>query len=306
MIDKNKAKGALYGLYVGDALGAPLEFLNLDGVDPVKDYIEGGVHNVRTGQFTDDTSMTLALMHSIVEKGFDKKDQMDKYLSWMMNGEYSSKGFCFDIGIATQRALNNYKITGIVESGSKEDYSSGNGSLMRIAPALLYSYKDGEAAMIDMAKESSVTTHGSQTVLDSLTYFTSIFHKVLSGEKDKDKLLEFDPSKYGIDDLILIEDLLNLDIKTYDKYDLKSSGYIVHTMVCVLWSFYHTDNFEDAIVNAINLGDSQQADPDTIGAITGQLAGAYYGYDNIPERWLKGLSNQDMLDGYTNAFLDIL
>ena len=116
-------------------------------------------------------------MHSLTEKGFDQKDQMDKYLSWMMKGEYSSKGFCFDIGIATQRALNNYKITGNVISGLKENHSSGNGSLMRLAPVLVYFYNNGVKDMIHYARESSVVTHGSDIVLDSLTYFSVVFEK---------------------------------------------------------------------------------------------------------------------------------
>lgn len=306
MIDLNKAKGSIFGLFSGDTLGGPLEFQNIDGIDPIKKYISGGVHSLKEGQFTDDSSMAIALMHSLTEKGFDQKDQMDKYLSWMMKGEYSSKGFCFDIGIATQRALNNYKITGNVISGLKENHSSGNGSLMRLAPILVYFYNNGVKDMIHYARESSVVTHGSDIVLDSLTYFSVVFEKIMSGEKNKDIILEIDPVKFNIVNDIVLEDLLSIDIKTYDRYDLKPTGYIVDTMICALWCFYHTNSFEEAIIKAVNLGGISSPDSDTVGAITGQLAGAYYGFDSIPEHFVKGLVCQDMINGYTNAFLESL
>lgn len=305
-IDLNKAKGMLYGLYVGDILGGPLEFQTLDGVDTIRDFIRGGVHKLNVGEFTDDSSMALALAHSLTEKGFDMKDQMDKYLSWMMTGEYSSKGFCFDIGVATQRALNYYKMTGIPEAGSKESYSAGNGSLMRIAPVTIWSYQYGLEKMIHYAHQSSVTTHGSHMVLDSLTYFTAIMEKIFDGETDKDSLFDIDHENIGISNQIVLEDLINAKYLHLEKYDLDPTGWIIHSLICSLWAFYNTESFEDAIIKAVNIGGTTQADADTIGAITGQIAGAFYGYDTIPSRFIDNIASKDMIDGYSSAFLETI
>lgn len=302
----DKQKGMLYGLYAGDILGGPLEFLTLDGVDPITRYTYGGVHHLKLGQFTDDTSMTLALMHSLTEKGFDQKDQMDKYIKWMLGGEYSSKGFCFDIGIATQRALNYYKMTTIVEAGVKDNYSSGNGSLMRLAPVSLWAYPMGLDKMIHYAKASSVTTHGSHIVLDTLAYFSSIIFKILNGEKNKDEILKADIDALNITNNVVIEDLINADFLGNEKYDMNPTGFIINSLICAIWAFYNTDSFEDALIKAVNIGGTEQADADTIGAITGQIAGAYYGFKSIPSHFIDEIFKKDMVDGFTNAFLETL
>lgn len=307
LLDKNKAKGMLYGLYAGDILGGPLEFQTLDGVDTITEYISGGVHKLKKGEFTDDTSMALALMHSLTENGFDKKDQLNKYLKWMLNGEYSSKGFCFDIGLATVNALNFYKISGIENAGKTDLYSAGNGSLMRLAPVSLWAYnKGGLNEMIHYSRESSKTTHGSLTVLDSLNYFSSIIFKILNGEKDKNEILKADIEALGITSDIVIDDLINGNFLNTEKYDLDPTGFIVNSLICSIWAFYNTNNFKDALIKAVNIGGTTYADSDTIGAITGQIAGAYYGYDSIPENYINDMACKDMLDYYTDSFLETL
>ncbi len=302
----NKAKGSLYGLYIGDALGAPLEFQNMDGIDGITDYVDGGVHSVKRGQFTDDTSMTLALMDSLVTAGgFDHRDQMERYVKWQRDGEYSSKGFCFDIGITTTRALLKFRQIGDPIAGGTEYQNSGNGSLMRLAPIPLLYHKDGLEEMIKMSCESSVTTHGSKIVLDSLAYFVIAYNKILNGEKDKSKIIkakDSDMIRFGINDPCVVEDIHEVDFDELKRYDLKPTGFVVDSIVCAMWCLRHTNTFEEAVLKAVNLG----GDSDTIGAITGQLAGAYYGFDAIPDHLVKGLSNQDMLKQYTEPFLDLL
>lgn len=304
-MDLNKAKGSLYGLYIGDALGAPLEFRNMDGVEGITGYVDGGVHSVKRGQFTDDTSMTLALMDSLVEKGFDQKDQMERYCKWQQNGEYSSKGFCFDIGITTVRALNKFKMFGDPIAGETSYNNSGNGSLMRLAPIPLLYHKDGLEKMVEMSHASSVTTHGSKITLDALSYFVCVYDKILKGETDKASLIKIKDSqliRFGITDPTVVEDIHELDFEALKRYDLNPTGFVVHSLICALWCLRHTNSFEEAVLKAVNLG----GDSDTIGAITGQLAGAYYGFDSIPDHLVNGLSNQDMLSQYTDPFLELL
>ena len=59
-----------------------------------------------------------------------------------------------------------------------------------------------------------------------------------------------------------------------------------------LWCFYNTDHFRDAILKAVNLGD----DADTTAAVCGQIAGAYYGREGIPEAWVQRLTKRDLIE----------
>lgn len=298
----NRAKGALYGLYVGDALGAPLEFQRTDNMPELRKYSAGGVHNVNIGEFTDDSSMALALMHSLYEVGFDLKDQMDKYTNWLIKGEYSSKGHCFDIGITTRNAITKYKITKNPVAGGTEHYNSGNGSLMRYAPVPLFFFNNGLDEMIKYGMKSSVTTHGSEMVLETIRMFTLIFKNILDGELDKTKILKnLDLDKYDISNKELLK-IYNNDYTKVLRKDLKPTGYVVDSLNCALWAFVSTDNFEEAVIKAVNLG----GDSDTIGAITGQIAGAYYGFHNIPHHFIDNLAKKDLLALHTDKFLATL
>ena len=147
------------GLAIGDALGAPVEFMPPGTFEPVKGFRSGGRFNLDPGQWTDDTSMALCLAESLIEcNGFDPKDQMDRYLKWVKDGYLSSTGYCFDIGQTCSRALANYRFTGDPFSGPTHERSAGNGSLMRLAPIPLFYFNDPEKA-IYYAGESSRTTH---------------------------------------------------------------------------------------------------------------------------------------------------
>lgn len=302
----NQAKGSLYGLYIGDALGAPLEFVSMTEEDgKIDNYVQGGVHKVAKGQFTDDTSMALALMDSLTNNGFDLKDQMDKYLEWQSQGKYSSKGYCFDIGITTIKAIEKYKITKNPVSGGSEHYHSGNGSLMRLAPVPLFYYHEGIKSMIEHSIESSTTTHQSEIVLDNIKYFTIIFNKILNGERDKNKLIRLtdeELKEYKIKNETIIKELHEFDYENVKTNKLNTGGFCIYSTIVALHCLSTTKNFKDAVLKAVNLG----GDADTNGAITGQLAGAYYGFNKIPKNLVQGLNPKSMIDQYTEPFMDIL
>lgn len=304
---QNKAKGSLYGLYIGDALGAPLEFVSVDhDEDPVlKEYGSGGVHRISKGEWTDDTSMALALMHSLTNNGFDLKDQIEKYINWQQHGYYSSRTYCFDIGITTISSLNKYKRTGDPYAGSEVYNTAGNGSLMRLAPVPLYYYNEGLERMIDYSVESSKTTHQNKMVLDCIKYFVIIFERIMNNEKNKDsiiKLTKEDINKYNIESEEFIDFFINDNILEKKYKELNPEGFVIYSLIVSIWCFYHTNSFSEAIIKAVNLG----GDSDTNGAITGQLAGAFYGYNSIPNKFKKGLYRKDVLEKYTNPFLDTL
>src|SRR3954470_20242735 len=104
----DRRRGALIGLADGDALGAAVEFKAPGTFAPVTGYRSGGPHGLNAGEWTDDTSMALALADSIATAGWDLNDQVRRYVEWWRKGKYSVNGTCFDIGITTRAALSNF------------------------------------------------------------------------------------------------------------------------------------------------------------------------------------------------------
>ena len=138
MIARDRRRGALVGLAVGDAVGAAVEFAPPGSFRPLTDMVGGGPWGLEPGQWTDDTSMALCLAESLLERGeFDAVDQMRRYLRWREDGHLSAKGYCFDIGPTTSAALTRFQLTGDPFSGSTDRLKAGNGSLMRLAPVLV-------------------------------------------------------------------------------------------------------------------------------------------------------------------------
>lgn len=275
-----KIQGSLLGLAIGDAVGTTVEFKQRGSFSPVTDMAGGGVFGLKKGQWTDDTSMALCLADSLIARqGFDAKDQMERYLRWYEKGENSVTGKCFDIGGATRQALKDFKKTGEAYAGSKDKYSSGNGSLMRLAPIPCH-YHDNINHAVEYAILSSKTTHQSPDCLSACAYFSQVLFHILNGETDKDKALlpsvDYEWSKS-------MERILAGDFQHKSENEIFGTGYVIDSLETALWAFYHSDNFKDAILMATNLGD----DADTTSAITGQIAGAYYGLSGIPEHWVN-------------------
>jgi ADP-ribosyl-[dinitrogen reductase] hydrolase len=129
----DRRHGALIGLAVGDALGAAVEFKRPGNFAPITSYRGGGPHGLSAGEWTDDTSMALALADSISKVGWDLNDQASRCVEWWKTGKYSVNGRCFDIGMATRSALASFAATkDAFSSGLRSENASGNGSLMRL------------------------------------------------------------------------------------------------------------------------------------------------------------------------------
>jgi ADP-ribosyl-[dinitrogen reductase] hydrolase len=192
---RERYRGALLGLAAGDALGTTLEFKPPGTFAPLADMIGGGQFHLKPGEWTDDTSMALCLAESLIERrGFDAKDQMDRYCLWYERGHSSSTGRCFDIGNKVRSALETYRQTGNPFSGCESSYVAGNGSLMRLAPIPLF-FASSPKQAIDYAGESSRTTHGTKAALDACRYFAGLIAAALRG-KPKSELLSpcFNPT----------------------------------------------------------------------------------------------------------------
>lgn len=280
----NKFKGCLVGLACGDAVGTTLEFMQRGTFEPITDMVGGGPFDLLPGQWTDDTSMALCLAHSLLHKNdFDPIDQMNRYCNWYQYGYMSSTGDCFDIGATVASALNLYLKTGNPFSGSIEERSSGNGSLMRLAPISIF-YHSNANDLIRYAGESSRTTHGSAECIDACRYFASLLVTAFSADKKSELIKTFYPPASAKVATIAEGNYLK---KSYKQ--LTGSGYVIESLESALWCFHHSTNFKDAILLAANLGN----DADTTAAICGQIAGAFYGLESIPYDWRSRLYEKD-------------
>jgi ADP-ribosylglycohydrolase len=294
---RERYRGALLGLAAGDALGTTLEFELPGTFAPLADMIGGGPFRLKPGEWTDDTSMALCLAESLIEKrGFDPKDQMDRYCSWYERGHLSSTGRCFDIGNTVRDALEAYRRTGNPFSGSESPDTAGNGSLMRLAPVPLFFASNPKEA-INYASESSRTTHGTKAALDACRYFAGLLVGALRG-KSKDELLSSyfypgdEPDFWTENDLdSKIATIAAGSFKKKDPPEIRGTGYVVDSLEAALWAFDCSHSFREGALLAVNLGD----DADTTGAIYGQIAGAFYGAEQIPPEWRVKLTMQDFI-----------
>jgi len=280
----DRFRGCLLGLACGDAVGTTVEFRARGTFRPVTDMVGGGPFGLKSGEWTDDTSMALCLGTSLVEsRGFDPVDQMERYCRWWKEGYLSSNGYCFDIGMTTSQALNGFLNSSNPFSGVTDSFSAGNGSLMRLAPVPMFFYPDVEES-IHFAGESSRTTHGAQECVDACRLFASMLISALDGQ-NKDEILFETPFREKGFLSPKIQAIADGMYRGKDQAEISGSGYVVESLEAALWSFYTTDSFGDAILRAVNLGD----DADTTAAVTGQIAGAFYGETGIPSSWLEKL-----------------
>jgi ADP-ribosyl-[dinitrogen reductase] hydrolase len=279
---KDRFRGCLLGLAVGDAVGTTLEFKSPGSFKPINDMVGGGPFRLKPGEWTDDTSMALCLATTLLEKnGFDPKDQMDRYCRWRKEGYLSSNGRCFDIGNTVGEALNRYHQTGDPMAGSTNPHSAGNGSIMRLAPVPMFYYPNLEAA-VRYAVESSRTTHGAPECLDACRLLARIIFRALSGAAKEDVLFGEADSFGGEAKITMIA---KGKYRNKSDTEIRGTGYVVESLEAALWCFLHTETFETAILKAANLGD----DADTTAAVCGQVAGAFYGESGIPQKWLDRL-----------------
>ena len=277
---RNRYRGTLLGLAVGDCLGVPLEFTR-PGERTVSDLQGGGTFDLTIGEWTDDTSMALCLADSIVSCGvFDAHDQLQRYIRWQNDGLWSSKDFCFDIGITVAQALRRYDPDGTPYVGSTDPHTAGNGSLMRLAPIpMAYGYDDGICATY--AAQSSLTTHGAATAVDACQLYAAYIAAAIRGVP-RHVFLEA-PRTEGM--ASEIQEIAHGSFRTNSPPAIVGSGYVVRSLEAALWAFAGNDSYATATLAAVNLGE----DADTTGAICGMLAGAYWGESGIPEHWLGHL-----------------
>jgi ADP-ribosylglycohydrolase len=294
---RDRQRGAIYGLAVGDALGAAVEFSPPGSFEPVTGFRGGGPPGLAPGEWTDDTSMALALADSICECGWDLDDQAKRYLAWWRTGTYSVNGRVFDIGTTTARALQRFRESGDARrSGDPAPHASGNGSIMRLAPvsvAYVGLFPEQMGELVRRLTESSLPTHASPQCQSACAYLGVVLCGLLCG-LSRERVL--DPEWRGLrevhESFPLHPEVLEVAKGSFRRASPEGSGYVVRSLEAALWAFHDATDFREAVLRAVNLGD----DADTTGAVCGQLAGACFGESGIPEDWRLGLAGRGQID----------
>jgi ADP-ribosyl-[dinitrogen reductase] hydrolase len=256
---RDRYAGALLGLACGDAIGTTVEFSARGSFVPLTDMTGGGPFKLKPGQWTDDTSMALCLAESLLAAGgFDAHGQMGRYLNWWQHGYLSATGECFDIGMTVRDALGRFARSGNPFSGSTDALSAGNGSLMRLAPVVLFAHPD-LGAVHHYAAESSRTTHGAPEAVESCQLFAEIVSLALAGTPKRSLLpaLQFKPA------LAATAAIASGKFIGKAEADIVGSGYCIASLEAALWCFFNADSFDAVVLKAANLGD----DADTTAAI---------------------------------------
>ena len=296
-LDYSHVEGAVLGSAVGDALGVPGEFMSREELmtQPITDMIGGGAHNQLPGTWSDDTSMTLCTMESLIQAGINYDDQMQRFASWLWDASNTARGEVFDVGGTTKQAIFQYmKGTPALECGERAEYACGNGSLMRIMPTALYLIgQDGDAVLDDrtakIIHDTSKCTHAHIRCQMACGIFCSVVFQMIRGESLREAVkkgilsaLAYYRERSEFADYVC--EFASLDnIELWPEHEVKSTGFVLHTLQASLWCLLTTSSYAESVLRAVNLGE----DTDTTAAVTGALAGLWYGERQIPEGWAK-------------------
>lgn len=318
--ENDRIKGSFFGFFVGDALGVPAEFVSRETLEkkPISTMEEYGSHFQPKGTWSDDTSMVIATTDAMAKNQNHPLDYlaiMNNFLKWANNGEFTPFHEVFDIGNSTSAAIHQYQMKLKnnhldYKCGDSSINSNGNGSLMRILPVAIYLHYSDENMFKVIAEVSSMTHAHIYSILSCYFYAIYIDHLFLIN----DKLVAYQNAKEEMNTILTDEKnaffgnldeirhtfkrIFEDDITCFSNQDIRSSGYVIDTLEAAFWYFLTTNNYQDAVLKAVNLGN----DTDTIAAITGSLAGFLYGYEAIPKEWIHDLQQNEMLDHYVNEF----
>lgn len=295
-------KSALFGVAVGDALGVPVEFKSREYLtqNPVTDMMGYGTYNQPSGTFSDDSSMTFCLAEAL-NKEFDLQEIGQTFVKWYHENFWAARGEIFDIGIATREAINRLARGEQAEfAGNIESESNGNGSLMRILPLLFYIKDLPLKERYQLTKKVSSITHGHIRSVIACFYYLEFAREILLG-KDKFEIYKnlqteipefLESLSINQFEISLFDRLFNGTISDLKEAEVQSSGYVLHSLEASIWCLLTTDNYKEATLQAVNLGE----DTDTTSAIVGGLAGLIYGFDSIPKNWVEQIARKEDIE----------
>lgn len=300
---ENAVKAGIFGVCIGDALGVPVEFKSRETLKrfPVEKMQEFGSWNQPKGTWSDDSSLTLCLADELT-KGYDLEKIGQSFVKWNKYGHWTAHGRLFDIGGTTRHAIARLiKGESAKFSGNIFEEDNGNGSLMRILPLAFYlkNEEDIEKLYQTVKEVSSITQGHFRSVFACFIYV--VFAIELMKGKDKKEAydhvqktaLKFaEIQGFNPKEIQLFDKIIKNDISTYSEDEIRGSGYVLQSLEASLWCFLNSESYSEAVLKAVNLGE----DTDTTGAITGGIAGIYYGFESIPEEWVAELVRKEDIE----------
>lgn len=307
---RKQIQAAFLGLSAGDALGVPVEFLKRGSFEKVTEMKGFGTHMQEPGSWSDDSSMTFCTAESLIE-GFDIEDMASRFCDWYEQGYWThNQKRPFDIGITTSEVLNRIRRgmnRGI--TGNSDEYSNGNGSLMRVLPLVFYISRNPLMDKWKLIEDVSSITHAHKRSIISCAIYIETGLHLLEGKTIQEAYSEMKKTikqhyfqNQNHEESAVFHRILNTDLADTPVHEIKSSGYVIDTLEASLWCLLTTGTFREAVEKAVNLGE----DTDTTGAVTGGLAGIMYGMDEIPQSWLRKLYRKDDIRDLANRFADCL
>ncbi len=295
--------GGLWGAVVGDALGVPVEFKLRSMLDeqPITDLRGYGTYNLPAGTWSDDSSLLLCTLYTLLGPRFDSTDLAQRFVRFLDRAYMTPAGEVFDIGMATANAIQRMR-DGIPpeEAGGDQESDNGNGSLMRILPVALRFFRDTDARLVEYAHRASALTHRHPRSKLACGYACVYAKYLLEGDSLRtayERVNRFAKEYYSVGiwapELPHYARVLGGQIANLSREVVPSTGYVIHSLEASLWCLLTTRTYEEAVLRAVNLG----GDTDTIACITGGLAGISYGLGQVPERWRRALARvQDLED----------
>ncbi len=268
----SRARGAFIGFAIGDALGAPVEFMNASEIQGkygvLDDIVGGGWLRLKPGAVTDDTEMALCIARALVAAGgWSLPAIAANFAGWL-------KSRPVDVGDTCRRGIRGYMLHGRLQTPFNQ-WDAGNGAVMRMLPVALFSL--GEPELLDTCVvEQAHITHNHPLSDAACIWLGKLLHLTLTGaakprlRRELEGLFELHPTF------------------RFDPYHGLATGYVVDTMQTVFHHFFRSRTFEECLITTVNRG----GDADTTGAIVGALAGAYYGMEAIPRRWLRKMDRE--------------
>ncbi len=298
----NPVHSALIGLAVADALGVPVEFRSRAELraDPVIGMRAYGTYNQPAGTWSDDSSMAFCIAESIA-KGYDLLDVAQNFVRWKYDNYWCPHGELFDIGNQTSSAISQLRDMIVAGRGgelgrlhSDDPMDNGNGSLMRCIPLLFLVKGEAIDEQFQVIKEVSALTHGHIRSAIACLFYLSIAEQILAGQEKKAAYLTackqmqtwMQDQEIADEEQQVFAKVLSGEIHLEQEGNVQSGGYVMDSLEASLWCFLKYGDYASAVLAAVNLG----TDTDTTAAITGGLAGLYYGLDLIPEKWVNSIA----------------
>jgi ADP-ribosylglycohydrolase len=289
---RDRFLGAMVGLAVGDAVAAATQLRRPGSFADVGDMLGGGPYDLPRGAWSDDTAMALCLADSLITCGqSDPADQLDRYVRWKNSGYLTATGQCVGITAATAQALARAQWRNRSFAGSHDPARSEPEPLSRLAPAVLFSFGDVNLVSTYVVDATRVTCQ-SPIVLTCARLQSAMLLAALHGEPREQVLA---PAKQFLSKPSIPADLLT----AADQARQPAGADAVAALAAARGALASTGNFRDGALAAVNLGGNS----DVIGAIYGQLAGAYYGINAIPQTWRTALVQRVQIESFADQLL---